>query len=73
MTSAHRISLNPSWPRYFKLVANRAGGCHLDLAMPWHGSTAAVRWIAINGVAPAFAIEDASVSLEMANELAALH
>jgi hypothetical protein len=44
-----------------------------NLTMPWHCRTTIILRIAINGMSSAFAIEDASMPLKMANEIAAFH
>jgi hypothetical protein len=41
--------------------------------MAWHRGASPVGRIAINGMAAAFAIEDASMPLKMANQIASFH
>jgi hypothetical protein len=49
------------------LIANRAGGRFFDFAMPRHCGASAIRRVAIDAVATAFAVEHTSMPLKMAN------
>ena len=67
------FGIAPSRPRDAELVANCAGRRVLDFAMSWHCGAPAIGSIAIDGVTAAFAIEDASMPLKMANKIATFH